>query len=88
MGEQVVGQCRCEMALELAAVVGEHGFDGKREHRLDQAEELGGGAGMTARGPGPGEVRVQVGAGNDVTPRVIGAQFDAVQGDAMAWTLA
>lgn len=51
VGEQVVGQRAGEVALEFAAVVGEHGFDGEREHGLDEAEELAGsGAGVAAGG--------------------------------------
>src|SRR5271156_976699 len=79
------GQCGGEVALKLAAVVGEDGFDGEGEDGLDEAEELsGGGAGVAAGGPGPGEVRMQVGAGDDVAAQAVGAQLDAVEGDAMA----
>ena len=64
MGEQPIGKGGGEMTLELAAVVGEHRLDGEGEYGLDQAEELGGGGtGVTAGGPGPGEVGVQIGAG-------------------------
>jgi len=88
MSEQPIGEGGGEMALELAAVVGEHGFDGEGEHGLNQAEELGGGgAGVTTSGPGPGEVGVQIGAGDEVAAVVLGAQLDAVEGHAMAWSL-
>ena len=54
MGEQQVSQRLGEVALELAAVVGEDGLDGEGKDGLDQAEELGGsGAGMAAGGPRP-----------------------------------
>ena len=88
VSEQSVGESGREIALEFAAVVGEHRFDGEGEHRLNQAKELcGGGAGMTARGPGPGEVRMQIGAGDDVAAIALRPQFDAVQGHTMARTL-
>jgi hypothetical protein len=88
VGGQAVGERGGEMALELAAVVGEDGFDGEGEDGLDQAEELGGGgAGVAVGGPGPGEVRVQIGAGDDVAASALGLQLDAVQGHAMAGAL-
>jgi len=88
MGEQSVSQGGGEMALELAAVVGEHRFDGEGEYRLDELEELcRGGAGVAAGGPGPSEVRMQIGTGDDVAAMVLGAQLDAVQGHAVARAL-
>jgi len=73
------------MALELAAVIGEHRFDGEGEHGLDEAKELrGGGAGVAAGGPGPSEMRMQIGAGNHVAALIGGPQLDAVQRHAMA----
>jgi len=76
------------MALELAAVIGEHRFDGEGEHRLDELEELCcGGAGVAACSPSPSKVRVQVGAGDDVAAHVERAQLDAVQGHAVPWAL-
>ena len=55
------------VALEFTAVVGEDGFDGEREHGLNQAKELsGGGTRVTAGDPSPAEVRMQIGAGDDV----------------------
>src|SRR6267154_3434597 len=88
MGEQQRGELMGEVALELAAVVGQDRFDGEGEHGLNQAEELRrGGAGVTAGGAGPGEVRMQIGAGDDVAALVEGTQLDAVQGHAMAGTL-
>jgi len=85
MGNQMVGQGGGKVAQECAAVVGEHGLDGEREYGLNKAKELGsGGAGVAAGGPGPAEVRMQVGAHDDVTAIAQGAQFDAVQSDAMA----
>jgi hypothetical protein len=67
MGEQLVGQGAGEVALELAAVVGKHGLDGEWEHGLDEAKELfGGSTGVAVGGPGPGEVGMQVDAGDDV----------------------
>src|ERR1700693_2500508 len=88
MGEQQGGQFVREVALEFAAVVGQDRFDGEGEHGLNQAEELRrGGAGVAAGGAGPGEVRMQIGAGDNVAALVEGAQLDAVQGHAMAGTL-
>src|ERR1700693_5509847 len=88
MGEQQRGEFVREVALEFAAVVGQDRFDSEGEHGLNQAEELRrGGAGVAAGGAGPGEVRMQIGAGDDVAALVEGAQLDAVQGHAMAGTL-
>ncbi len=85
MGGQQGGELVREVALEFAAVVGQDRFDGEGKHGLNQAEELRrGGAGVTAGGAGPGEVRMQIGAGDDIAALVQGAQLDAVQSDAMA----
>lgn len=74
MGKQQRGELVREVALEFAAVVGQYGFDGEGKHGLNQAEELRcGGAGVAAGGPGPGEVRMQIGAGDDIAALVQGA---------------
>ena len=79
VGEQAVGEFGCEVALEFAAVVGEHGLDGEREDRLDEVQEVGGGeAGMAAGGPSPGEMGMQVDEGDEVAAVVLGPQFDGV----------
>ena len=71
VGAQQAGELGREVALELAPVVGEDGLDGEGKHGLDEAEELGGrGAGVTAGGPGPSEVRMQIGAGDDLVALV------------------
>jgi hypothetical protein len=68
------GELVREVALEFAAVIGQYGFDGEGEHGLNQAEELRcGGAGVAAGGPCPGEVRMQIGAGDDIAALVQGA---------------
>ena len=88
VSKQAISERSGEMALEFAAVVGEHGFDGKREHRLNQAKELcRRGAGVTAGGPRPGEMGVQIGAGDDEAALVERTQLDAVQRHAVARTL-
>ncbi len=46
-----------------------------------------GSAGVAAGGPGPSEVRMQIGTGDDVAALVLGAQLDAVQGHAVARAL-
>jgi len=79
VGKQAIGEGRGEMALEFAAVVSEHGLDGEWEYRLNQTKELcRGSAGVTARGPRPSEMRVEIGAGNDKAALVQRAQLNAI----------
>ena len=86
MGEGVALEFGGEVAFEFAAVIGEHCLDAIGKDGLDELKELTGGKARVAAGrPGEGEMRVQVGEGDDKAPAAIDLPFDGIEGHAVTW---